>query len=106
MTDQQAVVQAIECQAKELEAISKWVAQELNTVMGSERLAKWKAATTAVLRQQAGNRIAGQFAQARPGPSFTNDLVEEFQDEVETYRTALAAALKAVRAQGPAGSSV
>lgn len=101
---QQAALDAIDRQAKELDAISAQVAESLNTVAGAERLAKWKAATTALLKQHAGDRIANQFALAKPGMSFTNDLVEEFQDEVETYRTALQAAKKAVRAQSPGAS--
>ncbi|GKS56919.1 hypothetical protein YTPLAS18_04460 [Nitrospira sp.] len=105
MTDQHATLQAIVRQASELESISKWVSQELNTVAGSERLGKWKAATIEVLRRHAGNRIAGQFAKVKPGMSFTNDLVEEFQEEVETYRAALTAAAKAVQAQGLSGST-
>lgn len=104
VTDQHATLQAIARQASELESISQWVSQELNTVAGGERLGKWKIATTEVLRRHAGNRIAGQFAKAKPGLSFTNDLVEEFQEEVETYRTALSAAVKAVQTPGPTGS--
>ena len=29
---------------------------------------------------------AQRFSDTRPGPSFTNDLLEELSDEVETYR--------------------
>ncbi len=104
MPQQQSALDAIERQSKELEAISAQVAENLNTVAGAERLAKWKAATTALLRQYAGDRIANQFALAKPGMSFTHDLVEEFQDEVETYRTALQAARKAVRAMASGAS--
>lgn len=99
MSDLQAALEAINQQSKGLDLVLKQTLEDLNTVAGKERLFKWQAATVALLRQHAGDRIATPFALVKPGPSFTNDLVEEFQDDIDLYRTALTTARKAVQAQ-------
>ncbi len=99
MTPLQVAMEALDKQEKALEAIAKQTFQDLNTVAGSERLAKWKTATATLLKQLVGDRVANQFSLAKPGPSFTNDLVEEFEGDVEVYRAALRTARKSVQAQ-------
>lgn len=90
MSDQStAALDAIQAQLKELDAILGQTNADLNTVAGTERLAKWKARTAAVLTQVIGPQAGQEFAGKQPGPSFTNDLLEEFTDLVEFYRTAL-----------------
>lgn len=86
-----AVVQQ---QIKELDALAKQTREDLNTVAGAERVAKWKARTVALLIDAVGRKEGQQFAGIHPGPSFTNDLVEEFADLIDTYRTPLAALAK------------
>ncbi len=92
----------VEQQIKELDAIASQTAQDLNTVMGSERITKWKVRTVALLRQQVGATEADAFSGKNPGPAFTNDLVEEFSDQVDCYRSHLAALAKRLRAAGSA----
>ncbi|MFO0774778.1 MAG: hypothetical protein U0172_08950 [Nitrospiraceae bacterium] len=99
MSVSQAALDALEQQAKALEAIAKQTLQDLNTVAGTERLTKWQAATTALLKQHGSEKIAMSFSLTKPGPSFTNDLVEEFSEDVDVYRNALKAARKAVETQ-------
>lgn len=105
MSDQQQVWPVLDQLNKELGAILKQTLEDLNTVAGKERLEKWRLATLAVLKQQAGERIAKQFELTRPSPSFTHDLVEEFEEEVDTYRTALDRAVKALRARAGGGAT-
>lgn len=92
-----AVVQQ---QIKELDALAKQTREDLNTVAGAERVAKWKTRTVALLMEAVGQKEGQKFAGIHPGPSFTNDLVEEFADLIETYRTPLAALAKQL-AQAP-----
>lgn len=86
-----AVVQE---QIKELDALAKQTLVDLNTMAGAERVARWKAKTVALLTEAVGPAEAQRFAALHPGPSFTNDLVEEFTDLIDTYRTPLAALAK------------
>lgn len=86
-----AVVQQ---QIKELDALAKQTLDDLNTMAGAERVAKWKAKTVALLTERVGQKEAHTFAAIHPGPSFTNDLVEEFTDLIDTYRTPLATLAK------------
>jgi hypothetical protein len=82
-------------QLAELDAIEKEaVTESMNTVGATERVHKWKARTVALIAQQAGPEAARPLADAKPGPSFTNDLFEEFSDEVELYRQHLRAVIK------------
>lgn len=87
----------LEAQIKELDAIEKEaVTQSMNTVGGTELVHKWKARTAALIAQQVSPLAAQQLAAVKPGPSFTNDLFEEFSDEVELYRAHLRALMKSL----------
>lgn len=79
----------IQQQLTELEEIAKRTMQDLNTVAGTEQVTKWKARTAALLSQVMGDNEGKAFARQQPGPSFTNDLFEEFTDAVDYYRSAL-----------------
>ena len=81
-----AVVQQ---QLKELDLIFEDTMVTLNTVAGGERLAKWRAKTITLLTDCLGQKAGQDFARLQPGPSFTNDLVEEFTDLIETFRAPL-----------------
>ncbi len=96
-----AVVQE---QIKELDALAKQTLVDLNTMAGAERVARWKAKTVALLTDAVGHTEAQRFAALHPGPSFTNDLVEEFTDLIDTYRTPLATLAKQL-AQAPRSGS-
>jgi hypothetical protein len=87
-------------QIDELDALAKQTLADLNTVAGTERVAKWKVRTVAVLTEALGAQMIRKFAVLQPGPSFTNDLVEEFTDLIESYRTPLVALAKQL-AQAP-----
>ena len=76
-------------QLKELDGIFQETMETLNTVAGAERVAKWKARTIALITQSLGQKEGQTFAALQPGPSFTNDLVEEFTDLVDYFRTPL-----------------
>lgn len=103
MSNQPNAVRAmLEAQLKELDAIEKEaVTQSMNTVGATELVHKWKARTVALITQQISPQAAQPLVGARPGPSFTNDLFEEFSDEVELYRSAIRAVLKNLQAAGP-----
>lgn len=90
-----AVVQQ---QIKELDALAKQTLEDLNTVAGDERVAKWKVRTVALLTEAVGAAEGQKFSAIHPGPSFTNDLVEEFNDLIDGYRTPLAALAKQLAA--------
>lgn len=79
----------VDQQIKELDVIAKETNESLNTVYGRERVAKWKARAAAALTQQVGEDAGRALSNANPGPSFSNDLVDEFNDEVDFYRTYL-----------------
>jgi hypothetical protein len=96
-------LEVIEGQLRELDAILKQATQDLNTVAGRERVAKWKAKTVPLLAQHVGQQEAQEFAGKHPGPSFTNDLIEELTDEAEFYRTLLVGLAK--KHQPSAGSA-
>ena len=96
-----AVVQR---QISELETLEKQTLQDLNTVAGTERIVKWKARTVALLTNTVGHREGQTFASVHPGPSFTHDLVEEFTDLVECYRTPLMVLAKQLSQAPPTGS--
>jgi hypothetical protein len=87
--DNVAASEMIQRQIKELDEIFKQASLDLNTVAGSERVAKWKKRTIPLLAEHIGQKEAQRFAATDPGPSFTNDLLEELSDEVETYRNFL-----------------
>jgi hypothetical protein len=81
-------------QLKELESIASQTLQDLNTVAGAERITKWKAQTASLISNSVGHQQGTVFADIHPGPSFTNDLVEEFSDLVDCYRAPLLALVK------------
>jgi CHASE3 domain sensor protein len=91
----------IDQQLKELNAIAARTAQDLNTVSGAERIAQWKVRTVNRLQQVAAKNEADELARKSPGPAFTNDLIEEFNDEVDCYRSCLVALAKRLRSAAP-----
>ena len=93
-------IRAIEAQLKELDAVYKQAAEDLNTIRGMERVRQWKVRTTPVLAQHAGAEDAKRFGALHPGASFTPDLLEELSDEVELYRGHVAAILAKLRKAG------
>jgi prefoldin subunit 5 len=97
----QAALAVIEQQIKELDAIAKDTNDTLNAVAGRERIAKWKARTADALAQQVSQQEGQALAKANPGPSFTNDLVDEFNDEVDFYRAQLTALRTRMQKIGP-----
>ncbi len=84
----------IQRQLKELEQIFQETMETLNTVSGMERVAKWRTKTIALLTEAVGKQAGEAFARVQPGPSFTNDLVEEFTDFIDTFKTPLTAMAK------------
>lgn len=80
----------VQQQLKELDAIFTDTMETLNTVAGAERLAKWKARTVALLTESLGQQEGQKFAALQPGPSFTNDMVEEFTDLIDYFKAPLA----------------
>jgi hypothetical protein len=101
MPDMTQALAVIEQQIKELDAIAKDTNETLNAVAGRERVTKWKARTVAALAQQVNQQEGQAFSRTSPGPSFTNDLVDEFNDEVDFYRTQLTALRGRVQKLGP-----
>lgn len=91
----------IDQQVKELDAIAKRTIQDFNTTLGTERVGHWKIRTVALLQQHAGQAEADGLARKNPGIAFTNDLIEEFSDEVECYRSYLVTLAKRLRAAVP-----
>lgn len=81
-------------QLKELDALASQTLQDLNTVGGTERILKWRAQTAALISKSISHQQGTAFAEIQPGPSFTNDLLEEFTDLVDCYRTPLLALAK------------
>lgn len=91
-------------QIEELDALAKQTLQDLNTVAGTERVAKWKVRTVALITEAVGPLEGQAFARIQPGPTFTNDLVEEFTDLVECYRSPLIILAKRLAQISPAKS--
>ncbi len=91
-------------QIDELGTLEKQTLQDLNTVAGAERIAKWKERTVALITDAVGHLEGQAFARIQPGPSFTNDLVEEFTDLVECYRSPLMILAKRLARISPAKS--
>lgn len=90
-------------QIDELETLEKQTLQDLNTVAGTERIAKWKERTVALITETVGPLEGQAFARIQQGPSFTNDLVEEFVDLVECYRSPLIILAKRLSQVPPTG---
>ena len=77
----------IQQQLKELDVIYQDTMEgSLNTVSGTERVAKWRVRTIALLNESVGEKEAQNFARLQPGMVYTNDLVEEFTDLVDCFR--------------------
>ena len=100
MTQPHPGIALIEVQLKQLSAIYKEAEGSLNTALGTDRVRKWKTQLEAVLVQAVGPEEAKLFAAKKPGPSFTQDLLEELSDEVELYRSHLAAVLARLKKSG------
>jgi hypothetical protein len=94
-------------QLKELNQIHEETMETLNIVAGTERVAKWKAKTVALITESVGQKEGQKFAALQPGPSFTNDLVEEFTDLIDYFRTPLVnlAKQQAQAASRPSGGT-
>ena len=91
-------------QIEELDALAQQTLQDLNTVAGTERVAKWKVRTVTLITNAVGPLEGQAFARIQPGPSFTNDLVEEFTDLVECYRSPLLILAKRLAQATPTGN--
>ena len=105
MTNQSdAVLDMLQKQLKELDQIFQETVETLNTVAGAERVAKWKARTVALITESLGQKEGQKFAALQPGPSFTNDLVEEFTDLIDYFRTPLAGLVKQLAQAAPRSS--
>ena len=102
MTAQPATaLQRLQRQLHELDALAKQTLTDLNTVAGIERVAKWRTATIAVLTESVGAQEGQTFAGIHPGPCFTNDMVEEYTDLIDCYRTPLAALIQRLSRPSP-----
>jgi len=90
MTNQTGVARdMLQKQLRELDQIFQDTMETLNTVAGTERVAKWKTRTSALITESMGQKEGQKFAALQPGPSFTNDLVEEFTDLIDYFKTPL-----------------
>jgi hypothetical protein len=104
--DQHKALMVIQQQLKELDSIYQDTMElSLNTVSGTERVAKWRVRTIALLAESVGEKASEEFARLQPGMVFTNDLVEEFTDLVDCFRLPLKALGQQIAqtGQGPAG---
>lgn len=93
-------LRVIQQQLKELDGILHETMGTLNTTAGTERVAKWKAKTVTLLTEAVGAQAGQDFLRIQPGPSFTNDLIEEFSDLVECFRVPLTTLSKTLSQAG------
>ena len=108
MTNQSgAPLPMLEKQLKELDTIFQETMETLNTVAGAERVAKWKARTIPLITESLGQKEGQKFAALQPGPSFTNDMVEEFTDLIDYFKNPLTDLVKqlAQAASRPSGGN-
>jgi hypothetical protein len=106
MTNQSGAARdMLQKQLKELDQIFQETMETLNTVAGAERMAKWKARTSVLITESLGQKEGQKFAALQPGPSFTNDLVEEFTDLTDYFRVPLADLVKRLAQITPPPSS-
>ena len=91
----------VQQQLKELDAIFQETMETLNTVAGAERVVKWKARTIALITESLGQKEGQKFAALQPGPSFTNDMVEEFTDLIDYFKTPLTDLVKQLAQAAP-----
>ena len=90
MTNQSELTRdMLQKQVKELDQIFHETMETLNTVAGAERVVKWKARTSALITESLGQKEGQKFSALQPGPSFTNDLVEEFTDLIDYFKNPL-----------------
>ena len=99
-----AAYHMLQKQLKELDTIFQETMETLNTVSGAERVAKWKIRTIALITESLGQKEGQRFAALQPGPSFTNDIMEEFTDLIDYFRTPLAALAKQLAQAAPRSS--
>jgi hypothetical protein len=92
-------------QLKELDAILHETMETLNIAYGTERVLKWRVRTVALITEALGQKEGQKFAALQPGPSFTNDLVEEFTDLIDYFRIPLANLMKQSAQAAPRHSS-
>jgi hypothetical protein len=85
---------AVQLQLEKLNKLAEQTLKDLNAVAGMERVEHWKADTVAILTHAVGLQEAQKFSGVRPEPCFTNDMIEEFTDLIECYRTPLVALAK------------
>ena len=105
MTNQSnAALDMLQKQLNELDQIFRETMETLNTVAGAERMAKWKVRTSVLITESLGQKEGQKFAALQPGPSFTNDLVEEFTDLIDYFRTPLADLAKQLAQATPRSS--
>jgi len=90
----------IQQQIQALDAVLERAKTDLNTVAAGERLVKWKHDVIPLMARHLGQKEAQRFAGTKPGPSFSNDLLEELGDDVELYREYLAALAERVKKDG------
>ncbi|MDN5941233.1 MAG: hypothetical protein L0H94_05045 [Nitrospira sp.] len=106
MTNQSnATRDMLQKQLKELDQIFHETMETLNTVAGAERVAKWKSRTSALITESLGQKEGQKFAALQPGPSFTNDLVEEFTDLIDYFKNPLTDLVKQLAQAAPRSSS-
>ena len=87
MSDQgRPALEVMQGQMKELDELFKQASEDLNTVAASERVAKWKLRTIAVVAEHRSREDVKRFAETQAGPSITNDVLEELSDDIEVYR--------------------
>ena len=105
MTNQSSAARdRVQEQLKELDLIFQDTMETLNTASGAERVAKWKARTVVLITESLGQKEGQKFAALQPGPSFTNDLVEEFTDLIDYFRTPLTDLAKQLAQAAPRSS--
>ncbi len=106
MTNQSGVSRdMVQKQLKELDQIFQDTIETLNIASGTERVMKWRARTIALISESLGQKEGQKFAALQPGPSFTNDLVEEFTDLIDYFRAPLADLAKQQAQAAPHHSS-
>jgi len=106
MTNQsEATRDMIQRQLKDLDQIFQETMETLNTVAGAERVAKWKARTSTLITESLGQKEGQKFSALQPGPSFTNDLVEEFTDLIDYFKNPLTDLAKQLAPASPRPSS-
>lgn len=103
--DTQKGLAAIQRQLKELDKIFEDAMETLNMASGTERVAKWRASTVSALTEAIDQKAGQEFARIQPGPSFTNDMVEEFTDLVDCFKIPLTALSKKLSQAGSGTSS-